>query len=125
MKTNQQLKKEFLENLPKSEKAKMMFLIKKKEKENSAEEKKETITDKHNSTKSNKMEKLNLPYFKFSIIMILIGFLYVYYEYSQNGRYYISDKAIIIDTRTGKSFWPVENNDSYIYREKNIYTSKK
>lgn len=116
---------ERLDKISKSEKAKMMFLIKKNNEENPTEEKNETIMNAHNSTKSNKMEKLNLPYFKFSIIMILIGFLYVYYEYSQNGRYYISDKAIIIDTRTGKSFWPVENNDSYIYREKNIYTSKK
>ena len=78
-----------------------------------------------NLTKNNQMKIINLSYFKISIVIILIGFLFVFYEYSQNGRYYINNNALIIDTRTGKSFWPVEINNKYEYREKNIFHSKK
>jgi hypothetical protein len=47
-----------------------------------------------------------LDYFKISIIVILLGFLIVFYRYSENGRYAHTnnDSTIIIDTRTGELY---------------------
>ena len=49
------------------------------------------------------MKKINIDLFKMSIIVILIGFLYCFYLYTQNGRYVTTDVLkITLDTRTGK-----------------------
>tara|TARA_R110001583_G_scaffold192520_1_gene359113 strand:+ start:1782 stop:1967 length:186 start_codon:yes stop_codon:yes gene_type:complete len=49
------------------------------------------------------MKKYNLDLFKISITIILIGFLYCFYQYTQNGRYTTTDVLkITLDTRTGK-----------------------
>lgn len=49
------------------------------------------------------MKKLNLDLFKISIIIILIGFLYCFYQFSQNGRYVRQDDSrLVLDSRTGK-----------------------
>tara|TARA_R110001583_G_scaffold90656_1_gene232603 strand:+ start:238 stop:408 length:171 start_codon:yes stop_codon:yes gene_type:complete len=49
------------------------------------------------------MKKFNIDLFKISIIIILIGFLYCFYEYAQNGRYVTTDVLkITLDTRTGE-----------------------
>ncbi len=50
------------------------------------------------------MKKLNLDLFKISIIVILIGFLYCFYLFTQNGRYVqTNDFRVILDSRTGKT----------------------
>jgi hypothetical protein len=49
------------------------------------------------------MKKLNLDLFKTSIIVILIGFLYCFYLYTQNGRYVTNDSSgFVLDSRTGE-----------------------
>ena len=49
------------------------------------------------------MKKFNLDLFKISIIIILIGFLYCFYLFTQNGRYVTTDSIMVtLDTRTGK-----------------------
>lgn len=58
-----------------------------------------------------KMKKINIDLFKISILAILIGFLYLFKQYSQNERYCFSNTAydgvrIIIDTRTG-AVWTI------------------
>ncbi|TDD98612.1 hypothetical protein [Flavobacterium cellulosilyticum] len=51
------------------------------------------------------MKKLNLDYFKISILLILLGFLLVFYQYSQNGRYISKGEDwMVIDTHTGKIY---------------------
>lgn len=50
------------------------------------------------------MKKYNLDLFKVSIIIILAGFLYCFYLYTQNGRYVqTNDFRVILDSRTGKT----------------------
>lgn len=49
------------------------------------------------------MKKYNLDVFKLSIIIILIGFLFCFYQFSQNGRFVKTDSIkISLDSRTGK-----------------------
>ena len=56
------------------------------------------------------MKKLNIDLFKFSLVVILFGFLFLFYQYSQNGRFYLAnDSNSIIDTRTG-TVWDIYNN---------------
>lgn len=47
------------------------------------------------------MKKLNLDFFKTAILIILLAFLFVFYQYSQNGRYVV-DGLMVLDTRTGQ-----------------------
>lgn len=48
------------------------------------------------------MKNLKLDFFKISIVIILLGFLFVFYQFSENGRFQISgESSRIIDTRTG------------------------
>ena len=47
------------------------------------------------------MKKIHFDFFKFSLVIILIGFLLIFYQYSQNGRYFYIDVTYILDTRTG------------------------
>ena len=90
------------------EKAKMMFQINKRFEQENTNKETQNKTDFNMETKNQNKNYLNkiidFQYFKFSIIIVLIGFLYVYYEYSQNGRYYINSDGIVIDTRTGKTY---------------------
>lgn len=52
------------------------------------------------------MKYMNFDLFKTLIIVLLIGFLFVFYQYSQNGRYqsYV-DVDYLIDTRTGETYY--------------------
>lgn len=48
------------------------------------------------------MKKINIDLFKISLIAILLEFLFLFYQYSQNGRFYLAnDGDSIIDSRTG------------------------
>lgn len=48
-----------------------------------------------------KTNKLDL--FKISIIVILVGFLYCFHLYTQNGRYVrVDNPNVVLDSRTGK-----------------------
>lgn len=45
---------------------------------------------------------MKIDFFKFALLIILLAFLYLFYDYSENGRYSISnDGNSVIDTRTG------------------------
>ena len=49
------------------------------------------------------MKTNNLDLFKISIIIISIGFLYCFYQFSQNGRYVKTENfRVVLDTQTGK-----------------------
>lgn len=49
------------------------------------------------------MKKINIDLFKISIIVILIGFLYCFYLFTQNGRYVrVENPNAVLDSRTGK-----------------------
>ena len=50
------------------------------------------------------MKELKTEYFKISLIIILIGFLYVSYQYSQNGRFVHIGGLVTMDTHTGTIF---------------------
>jgi hypothetical protein len=47
------------------------------------------------------MKKINFDFFKFSVVIILIGFLLIFYQFSQNGRYFYISDSKIFDTQTG------------------------
>jgi hypothetical protein len=48
------------------------------------------------------MKNLKLDFFKISLVIILLGFLFVFYQFSENGRFYSpSDGSKIIDSRSG------------------------
>ena len=49
------------------------------------------------------MKKLNLDFFKTAVLVILLGFLFVFYQTSLNGRY-VKDGLAVFDTRTGDEF---------------------
>lgn len=69
------------------------------------------------------MKKIDI--FKLFIVLIGITFLYLFYDFSKNGRYEVkSDEGnrIIIDTRTGETFLiinPVSDDVEYIPELKN------
>jgi hypothetical protein len=57
------------------------------------------------------MGNLKLDFFKISIVIILLGFLFVFYQFSENaryssenGRFYIGNENLIIDSRTGVTY---------------------
>ena len=57
--------------------------------------------------KNKEIMKKRIDYFKLSLIVFLIGFLYVFYLYSQNGRYSNYNEEmwkVIIDTRNGSLY---------------------
>ena len=57
------------------------------------------------------MKTKAIDLFKISIIVILIGFLYCFYQYTQNGRYVqTNDFRVILDSRTGKTNYQNINN---------------
>jgi hypothetical protein len=56
------------------------------------------------------MRNLKFDFFKISIVIILLGFLFVFYQFSENGRFYSpSDGAKIIDSRTGAIYTFYDN----------------
>ena len=58
------------------------------------------------------MKKLNIDLFKISLTIILLGFLLLFYQYSQNGRYYLANNGnLIIDTRNG-TVWNIFENET-------------
>ncbi len=52
------------------------------------------------------MQNLNIDLFKIMIVILAGGFLFLFYQYSQNGRYqnYKETNRYILDTRTGKIY---------------------
>lgn len=55
---------------------------------------------------------------KVTIIILLIFSAFCLFEISQNGRYQLSMSdgvRIIIDTRTGKTFLPINNNSPRVF----------
>jgi len=62
------------------------------------------------------MKKINIDVFKIALVAILLGFLFLFYQYSQNGRFYLThDSLFIIDSRTGV-VWHISNNkDEKLY----------
>lgn len=52
------------------------------------------------------MNKLNLDIFKILLLVILIWIAYSIHNYSSNNRYqFDNDSPLIIDTRTGKTYY--------------------
>jgi len=48
------------------------------------------------------MNNINLDFFKVFLIVILVGFLFVFSQYAKNGRYQSRLSAkVVLDTRTG------------------------
>jgi len=49
------------------------------------------------------MKKRNIDFFKISIILILLGFLYCFYQFTLNGRYVnTADFRVVLDSKTGR-----------------------
>lgn len=61
------------------------------------------------------MKKIDL--FKIFIVLIGLAFLYLFYDFSKNGRYGLTTtegKATIIDTRTGELFLIIDPMSDYV-----------
>lgn len=60
-----------------------------------------------------KMKKIINDWFKVFIAIILLIFLYLIYNLSQNGRYQFSNNSNqkVLDTRTGKVYRVGKNNE--------------
>ena len=57
------------------------------------------------------MKNFKLDLFKISLVLILLGFLFLFDQYTKNGRFHISnDGTSIIDTRTG-TVWNIYDNE--------------
>ncbi len=54
------------------------------------------------------MKFINLDLFKIIIIILLLGFLYVFYLLSLNGRFQKFDDDDILDTRTGVRYYVLD-----------------
>ena len=48
------------------------------------------------------LNKINI--FKTLLIFIMLAFLYLFHQYSKNGRYLYANEGWIIDTRTGNMY---------------------
>ena len=58
------------------------------------------------------MNRIKIDLFKIVLVAILLEFLFLFYQYSQNGRFYLTnDGNLIIDSRTG-TVWSIEDNGS-------------
>lgn len=61
----------------------------------------------------------NLPYFKISIILILVGFLYLYYNHMEIGRYQVFNGEQLLDTKTGEVY-RIEGSSLPLYWSKMV-----
>jgi hypothetical protein len=53
------------------------------------------------------MKKINLDIFKLLLLILLAWIGYSIHNYSKNSRYqFDNDSSLIIDTRTGKTYYP-------------------
>lgn len=61
------------------------------------------------------MKKLNLDVFKILLLVILIWIAFSIHNYSSNNRYqFDNDSSLIIDTRTGKTYYLDSDNGKAI-----------
>lgn len=47
----------------------------------------------------------NIDYFKVAILICSVIFLFLFQDFSKNGRYQKSGESSVIDTRTGNVYW--------------------